>query len=301
MTDQIPQIIKGSTQGSIKRIRKIHSATNQEQPLPQEVARTSYSHRNFDLNHMDHPIRVLASLSFLDIRQNLSLASQCFSLSDWHKSIQLVHSRLFLNSGFLRVVLVAMVGVLEGTLTVLFNHAGAVFLFDVGVFVSPSRWSSKATLAILNAKVALFAKENHLLGMHGAFERLPCSTVRVPSLGEMFSGDDVVGGRDLATTLFHAVVVDFGDVGAWVGESDITLAKVRQNRISSVLDEDTKYLLSLTFALEVAQSAVSLRVPLVNSLDFWGTGRDQTALLLHALFVALFSLEIQAEALPMSA
>lgn len=190
-----------------------------------------------------------------------------------------------------------MVRIHNGTLTVLFNHAGAVLLLDIGIFVSPSRGSPRATLAILVAKVALSAMKNHLLGVDGAFERLPCSTVRVPSLGEMFSGDDVVGGGNVTTTLFHAVVVDLGDVGTWVGESDIYLAKIRQNRFTSVLDEDTKYLLSLTFALKVAQPAVSLRISLVHSLAIWWTGRDQTALLLHALFVALLSLEIQAEAL----
>lgn len=52
----------------------------------------------------------------------------------------------------------------------------------------------------------------------------------MPSLGEMFGGEVVVGGSGLATTLFHAVVVDFGDVGAWVGESDIALAKVGRDR-----------------------------------------------------------------------
>lgn len=107
-----------------------------------------------------------------------------------------------------------MVRIVDGTLTVVVDHAGAVFLFDVGVFISPSGRSPRATLAILNAKVALFAEKNHLLGVHGAFERLPSPAVRVPSLGETFGGDDVEGGSGLATTLFHAVVVDLGDVGA---------------------------------------------------------------------------------------
>lgn len=123
-----------------------------------------------------------------------------------------------------------MVGIFDGTLTILLYHAGAVFLIDVSVFVSPSRRPPGTTLAILNSKIALFAKTNHLLGMHGAFERLPGSTVRVPSLGKMFGGDDFVGGRNLATTLFHAVVVDLGDVGARVGDSTIGLAKIQKSR-----------------------------------------------------------------------
>lgn len=93
------------------------------------------SHHNSDLNHVD-PSNSHPRISFL-LKQNLILAPQYFLLSQWHRPGQFV-PRVSLNSNFLRVVLVAIVGVLDGTATLVFDHAGAVFLFDVGVWVSPS-------------------------------------------------------------------------------------------------------------------------------------------------------------------